>query len=144
MIFYSLFTILISENNFAQDERVLEAIQWVDRDRFAKDGYIDSPHNFGTNSIVERPSYVSSCSIWYLVICLGKGSKSIFQTYGIVSGNKGIHFLPFYQFYLISHLREVGMGPSSALSAKASDSLSRRPDQVLRRPVSEFLATIFG
>ncbi|XP_017298621.1 uncharacterized protein LOC103507014 [Diaphorina citri] len=51
----------LKENNFAQDERVLEAIQWVDRDRFAKDGYIDSPHNFGTNSIVERPSYQAAC-----------------------------------------------------------------------------------
>lgn len=54
----------ISDNKFAQDERVLEAIHWVDRDRFAKDGYVDSPHNFGTNSIVERPSYVSKKNIF--------------------------------------------------------------------------------
>ncbi|KAL1458037.1 hypothetical protein WDU94_008212 [Cyamophila willieti] len=51
----------LKENNLTKDERILEAIHWVDRDRFAKDGYVDSPHNFGTNSIVERPSYQSFC-----------------------------------------------------------------------------------
>uniref|UniRef100_A0A8D8RVB4 protein-L-isoaspartate(D-aspartate) O-methyltransferase n=1 Tax=Cacopsylla melanoneura TaxID=428564 RepID=A0A8D8RVB4_9HEMI len=51
----------LKENNFTKDERILEAIHWVDRDRFAKDGYVDGPHNIGTNSIVERPAYQSFC-----------------------------------------------------------------------------------